>query len=190
MDESYSSVFENAPIGIFRFSVLGELLSANPFLLKMLDYNSIEELKEAGINHLFFGANHAEFIEFIDKRIDIVDFATEWESKNGEKLLVKLNAKVFYSDEKPSYYECFVEDISEIKFNENLILNDGLFGQWIFDGSIIPIIIIDFESYKVVKLNEAAVKILGFKSKREVLSIRPEDVSAERQYDGTLRVRR
>ncbi|NJO92227.1 MAG: PAS domain-containing protein [Chloroflexia bacterium] len=90
---------------------------------------------------------------------------------------------VYASEGKPVYYECFAEDITKSKSGENPIINDGLFGQWIFDSSIIPIVIIDFETNKVIKLNEAAVKILGFKSMEEALGIHPREVFAEKQRE-------
>ncbi|MGM0509484.1 MAG: substrate-binding periplasmic protein, partial [Fusobacteriota bacterium] len=55
----------------------------------------------------------------------------------------------------------------------------------IFESSIIPIVIMDAKTYQYVECNKAAVKASGLKSKENVLSKTPIDLSAPIQYDGT-----
>jgi PAS domain S-box-containing protein len=186
-DNPYKSLFKKAPVGILQFSGSGEVLLANPFLIEMLGYDSEEELKEHTVEQIFFSLDFQQFKETVGKKGKLADFETEWKKKAGEKIIVKINS-VYVPDSQTDYYDCFVEAITERNSGENIVIHDGLFGQWVFDSSIIPIVILDFETNRVIKLNEAAVKILGFKSEKEVLGIHPEEVFAEKQHDGSLSI--
>jgi len=44
IEASYRNLFENTPIGIYRTTPDGRILMANPALLEMLGYSSLEEL--------------------------------------------------------------------------------------------------------------------------------------------------
>ena len=53
-EERFRSLFENATVGIYRTSPAGEILVANPALLKMLGYRSMEELAERNLEEQGF----------------------------------------------------------------------------------------------------------------------------------------
>ncbi len=184
VNSPYKSLFKNAPIGILQFSVSGEVHLANPFLIEMLGHDSEEELKKHSIEQIFYKPDFQELKKILEQNGKVVDFEAEWRKKDSEEIIVKIN--LAYNSEDQPYYECFVEDITESKSEESAVMHDRLLGQWVFDSSVIPIVILDFETNKVIKLNDAAVKILGFKSQKDVLGIHPQEVFAEKQHDGML----
>ena len=55
----------------------------------------------------------------------------------------------------------------------------------LFEKSADPILIIE-EGYQFIDCNEAAVRILGYKSKEALLNVHPADLSPIRQPDGQL----
>lgn len=55
----------------------------------------------------------------------------------------------------------------------------------LFDGSRIPIVILDPQSMSFVDCNEAAVASCGFRSRSEMIGKTPLDISPPRQYDGS-----
>ena len=56
--------------------------------------------------------------------------------------------------------------------------------RWrIFEGSRIPIIVMDLDTFQFVDCNPAAVEIYGYRSREETIGKTPADVSAAVQYD-------
>jgi PAS domain-containing protein len=47
-EERYRNLFVNSPLGIYRISTDGQILMANPTLIRMLEYSSFDELTSTG----------------------------------------------------------------------------------------------------------------------------------------------
>ena len=183
----YDKLFENARLGIYRVSSNGELLHANPAFLNMLGFKSVKELKGTGLKHIFTEPERKDFFKLIKKDGFVENFESGWRKKNGEAIMVKENTSVVYdADGEILYYEGFIEDVTKQKIKEQPLIKNEIFGQWVFDSSIIPIMVMDYESIKFIELNEAAVKIYGLKSRDEILGKTPLHFSPEKQYDGAL----
>ena len=52
----YRSLFDNSPIGIYRTTPAGEILDANPALLEMLGYATLDELRQRNLEETGFRA--------------------------------------------------------------------------------------------------------------------------------------
>ncbi len=59
------------------------------------------------------------------------------------------------------------------------------FRKRVFESSLVPIVIMDGETFAYLDCNPATVSIYGFSSKEETLGKTPYDVSAPHQYDGS-----
>jgi len=183
----YDMLFENARLGIYQATPDGKILLGNPAFIKMLGFESIEELNrnEFKIDELFIKRD--KFIQAIEKDGFVENFEQEWRKKNSEIIVVKEFASAVRNvDGKTLYYEGFVEDITKLKTRKKSLTKNENIGQRIFDSSVIPIVVMDPDSYEYLELNEAAVAVYGFSSREEALGKTPLDVSTERQYDGTL----
>ncbi len=115
-EKRYRSIFENAQIGIYQTTPEGEILKANPALLKILGYNDLESLSARNLNeNVYFISNSREdFKETIHKHGVIKDYKSEWLKKNGEKIIIRENARIVKDDSgNIKYYEGFVVDITE-----------------------------------------------------------------------------
>jgi len=58
------------------------------------------------------------------------------------------------------------------------------FKKRVFENSLLPIVVMDAETYRYIDCNPAAVKIYRFPSREATLGKTPLDVSAPVQYDG------
>ncbi|MFH1052334.1 MAG: PAS domain S-box protein, partial [bacterium] len=68
-EERYRNIFENAAVGIFRTSLDGHFLLANPTLVKMLGYDTFDELAQLNLEKDGFetGYQRNEFRELIER---------------------------------------------------------------------------------------------------------------------------
>ena len=112
----YRTIFEDTQVGIYQSTPDGEVLKANPALLKMLGYSDLESLSARNLteNGYFLSNSRKDFVETIHKHGFIKDYKTEWMKNNGEKIIIRENARVVRDDSGGvKYYEGFVVDITE-----------------------------------------------------------------------------
>jgi len=116
-EESYRSLFENSLDGIYRTTLKGKYIDANPSLIKMLGYGSKDELLAIDIPTQLYARK--EDRPKPDKRNRI--FEARLKKKDGSIIEVEINSGVTYKDGKPVCYEGIVRDITERKIAEKKI---------------------------------------------------------------------
>jgi diguanylate cyclase (GGDEF)-like protein/PAS domain S-box-containing protein len=115
-EERFRSLYENVPTGIYRTSSEGHILMANPALLKMLGYETFEELSERNLTSEGYELEflRQEFKNRIDKDGEVRGFESAWKNKDGSFINVRESAHLVKDENnQPLYYEGTVEDISE-----------------------------------------------------------------------------
>lgn len=117
-EERYRTLFENAPVGIYRTTPDGRVLAANPALVRMLGFSSFEEMAAANLNSDNYGPEYprGQFIEKIEKQGGVAGLEFVWHQKDGAPLLIRENARCIRDESGNTlYYEGTVEDITERK---------------------------------------------------------------------------
>ncbi len=116
----YKSLFENSILGIYRSTPGGEIQYANPALLKMLGYNTLEELQERNLEQDGYleSDSRTKFKEQIEQKGRIVGFESAWKKYDKSFIYIRENAICVRAKNKILYYEGTVEDITERKFTE------------------------------------------------------------------------
>ncbi|MCU0846040.1 MAG: PAS domain S-box protein, partial [Spirochaetes bacterium] len=112
----YRNLFEHSPLGIFRADVNGRLLNANPAALRMLKFESTEEINRAGLNSLYLSQeDRVRLIRMV--RQDIVSgFEMDLMRGDGHTISLSINMYLENDEEgKPLYLEGTIEDITERK---------------------------------------------------------------------------
>ena len=119
--ERFRDLFNNALLGLYRTSPDGRILMANPTLVRMLGYDSFEELavrnlEEEGFEPQYSRSNFKERIE-TDGRV--IGLEADWKRRDGTILSVRESAGAI-RDEHGNIrcYEGTVEDITERKHAE------------------------------------------------------------------------
>ena len=114
-EQQYRGVFDNAAEGIYRTTPDGRVLLANPALVRMLGYDSLERLLQRDIDaegYLDPGTRKT-FKERIERDGAVRDFVNSWRRQDGTELVVRENARaVRAADGSTQYYEGTVEDIT------------------------------------------------------------------------------
>jgi len=184
-EERYRNIFLNAPIGIYRTTPQGEIVLANPALIKMLDYSSFDELKKMNLNSGGFDRNYlrSEFIEKIEKQKVLLNFESSWLTKKGNTIYVVESAKVVSDSEgKTLYYEGMVEDISERKQAELAIRKSEEKYRLLFMSNPNPMWVYSTVDYMFLAANEIAVENYGY-SLNEFLGMSLFDIRPESEWE-------
>lgn len=111
-EERYRSLFENSLDGIYRTTLGGKYIYANPALVKMLGYGSKDELLAIDIPTQLYARKE----DRPSKRNRI--FETQLKKRDGSIIDVGISSRVICKDGKLVYYEGIVSDITRQKIAE------------------------------------------------------------------------
>ena len=112
----FRGIYENATIGIYRTLPDGTMLMANPTLLSMLGYNSLDELiKEKREGKIYVNENEfTQFKELLQKEDIIHGYETDWKKSDGTIIHIRENAVVVKDSQgNILFHDGTVEDITE-----------------------------------------------------------------------------
>jgi diguanylate cyclase (GGDEF)-like protein len=105
-EQRYQELFDNVLTGVYRLGSDGHILLANPALIRMLGYESFDELAARKLSPPGRIANPSHPPQ-------LIGFERTWKKKNGERITVRESCRAF-RDETGAvlYYEGVVEDIT------------------------------------------------------------------------------
>jgi Amt family ammonium transporter len=126
-EEKYRSIFENAIGGIFQTTPDGQYLSANPTLARIYGYANVGEMIRGirDIQHQLYvdPQRRQDFREQIQATGVVRNFESQVFRVDGSVIWISENARVIRDETGVvQYYEGTVEDISERKQDEALLL--------------------------------------------------------------------
>jgi len=119
-EEKYRSIFENAVEGIFQSTPEGNFITVNPTLVRMLGYDSAEDLMESfneSKNQLYTDPNHrSEFKRLLEEQGTVQRFENQVYRKDRSVMWISESARtVRNAAGEVLYYEGTVEDITGLK---------------------------------------------------------------------------
>jgi PAS domain S-box-containing protein len=118
----YRRLVDNATYGIFRSSLRGDcFLSVNPALVKMLNYDSTEELQSRRISRDIFRVpeERAEVLRQLAEKGEVRGIETQWRRKDGSFIHVRLSGRAERDGRGEAVFgDGIVEDVSEPRLLE------------------------------------------------------------------------
>jgi PAS domain S-box-containing protein len=123
-EERFRSLYNDAVACLYRTNSQGEILLANRALVKMLGFQSFEELSARNLKETGYAPSYQrqQFVDQIEKKGEINGLEAIWICRDGKEIFVRENAKAIYdSDRKILYYDGNVEDITERKRAEEAL---------------------------------------------------------------------
>ncbi len=122
-EHKFRSLYENAVEGIFRTTVEGRMLTANPAMARILGYASAEDLLTSVVD---IGAQiyadqqqRAVILGVLREKDSVSDFETRFRRKDGSETWVSISARVERDETgEISYIEGSLLDINERKEKE------------------------------------------------------------------------
>ncbi len=169
----YRTIFENSPFGIYRSTLDGRVIIANPALIKMLGFDSLEDLKKRDIDRegYYHKKNRLEFIKRVMSTDEFIVHESVWRKKDGSPIPVREKARaVKDSAGNLLYFEGTVEDITEQKEKEERIL----YQNQLLAAAQDAILATDL-NFKITYWNRSAEKLYGWKAE-EVLGKRIDEI--------------
>ena len=167
-EERYRTLQSNLPLGVFRTTPEGNLLSVNPAMIKMLGYKSKEEFKPVPIVDVYVDLHQREeFVKRLQKEGSVTDFEIQLMRKDGSIFWVSMNATfVVDAEGKILYYDGVFEDITERKKAEEALKKSEERYRTIFGFSPEAIVYLDMQG-TLLAANKKIYDWLGY---------RPEEV--------------
>jgi len=167
-EERYRTLQSNLPLGVFRTTPEGNLLSVNPAMIKMLGYKSKEEFKPVPIVDVYVDLHQREeFVKRLQKEGSVTDFEIQLMRKDGSIFWVSMNATfVVDAEGKILYYDGVFEDITERKKAEEALKKSEERYRTIFAFSPEAIVYLDMQR-TLLAANKRVYDWLGY---------RPEEV--------------
>ena len=122
--ERFRSIFENSMIGMYLTTPDGQILMANPALVRMLGYSSFVDILQLNLEENGYHLQYprSTFKELMEAEGEVVELESAWLKKNGNILYVCESARSVLDDAgNVLYYEGTVEDITERKRAEDIL---------------------------------------------------------------------
>lgn len=121
----FRGLYENATVGIYRTSLSGKILMANPTLLRILGYNSFSEVTNLEAKDSYADPKTREiFTKELHLKGKVFGFESKWKKKDGTIIYVRESARLVKDDEgNPLYLEGTVEDITDKKIAEEQLIS-------------------------------------------------------------------
>ena len=181
--ELYQSLFNNIPLGVFRSTPDGRVISANPAMAEIYGYSTVEELLERPAQAYYKEDRVREqLLDILEKVGHVKGFET-WEyKKDGTEIMVSTNyTAIKNSKGELLYIDGVVEDISERKLQEQEFRKLSIAVQ----QSPISIMITDTNG-TIEYVNPQFLKLSGY-SMRELIGENPKILSSgktsKKEYD-------
>lgn len=115
-EERFRGIFDKSPLGIYQTAPSGEIKIANSTLVKLLDYDSLDDLKQINLNEYGYldEKGRDEFRSRIDQAGEVSGFEQSWKKKDGSVIHVnEFSWAIRDTSGEIIAYEGIVQDISE-----------------------------------------------------------------------------
>ena len=117
-EERFRSLYENVPVGIYRTTPDGSILLANPTLLRMLRFDTFEQMAQRNLGQADYEPDYprAQFMAALEKDGEITGIESIWHTSAGGTIFVRESAHAVRDAQGQTlYYDGTVEDITERK---------------------------------------------------------------------------
>jgi PAS domain S-box-containing protein len=163
----YRSLFENAVEGIFRSTPEGRFAEVNPALVRMLGYDSADEVLALWLpDDLYVDPTERERLRAQYEPLGVLEgIELRWKKKDGTPIIVSLYAQAMHDAQGTLIgYEGMVLDITKRKQAEEELLRLSVAVRMSTDS----IVLTDLEG-KITEVNEAALRMYGTDEKGDLV---------------------
>ncbi len=122
----YRGLFENVVDGVYIASRDGDIITANPALVEMLGYESVEDLKSVGKTTVLYvnPIDRERVFARLEAQGVVKNFEYRLRCKDGSEIVVLENSRAILDDGKIVAHEGTITDITERKRAETRIFEE------------------------------------------------------------------
>ena len=123
-EDKYRSLTSQVPVGVYRSTPDGQLVYSNPALVKILGYNSVEELLELNVEQLYvYSSDRKNQFQAAEGTTEIIQSEFQLRKKSGEIIWVRDNSRLIYNKHgQPEYFDGVLEEITLQKAADEALL--------------------------------------------------------------------
>ena len=168
-ERRYRSLFEQNLAGVFRSCVDGTVLACNDAFVRMMGYDSKEEIIDMHANGLYFAdTERHDFINILRKHKKLYDYEITVRRKNGEPLHVIENLFLFTDPVTgKEIYDGVMIDITERKLSEQKVIDSERRYRSLFEQNLAGVYRTSANG-TILACNTAFAKMLGYNSVDEL----------------------
>jgi len=182
--KTYRTLVEKIPDGVYKSTHDGKFLNVNPAMVKMLGYESSQELMAIDINKdLYFDESDRESLTLEDMRNDLEVFRLR--KKDGSEVWVEDNGwYTFDSMGNTLYHEGVLRDVTARKLAEEELRETKDYLDKLLTYANSPIIVWD-SKFRITKFNKAFERLTGLQA-ADVLNLTVDILFPESSRDRSL----
>lgn len=176
----YRSFFQNAPVGVFRSTLSGRLIEANPVVMEIFGASSQEELLEWGRdfpgNSLVHPEHRAEHLQQLAASPD--GWGVDVQLRRLDGSIFSARVTVALSDDSTSgetVVHGILEDVTERQAAAARVAQSEKKFSMLFRSAPFPISLATFPVRRFVDVNDAFLELSGY-SYREVIGKTPAEI--------------
>ncbi len=175
-EERYRLLFENIPLGLYRSTPDGKVLMANPAYIKMLGFDSFEEVACLNLDECNGEMyDRSAFKAELERKGEVRGRESALTGKDGKVVIVNESARAIRDDRgRLVCYEGTLEDITERKRSDDMLRASEERYRSLFDCADDVIYSHDLAG-RLTALNRAGERLLGY-PRYEALGRDIEDV--------------
>ncbi|MCX6122489.1 MAG: PAS domain S-box protein [Ignavibacteriales bacterium] len=164
-EERYRELYTNANIGIYRTTPNGDILLANPQLLNMLGFSSIEALKARNLEQSGFEPSYprTDFKRKMEQEGEVKGLESAWRRRDGSTIFVRENAKAIHDpDNSILYYDGIAEDITEHKHAEESLRKSEELFKMLVESSPVAIAVFSGATKDIEYVSHRFTQLFGY----------------------------
>jgi two-component system, sensor histidine kinase and response regulator len=172
-EKRFRTLFENSTVGLYRTTPDGCILMANPALLRMLGYETLEELACRNLEKSGFEPDYPRqvFRQQIERDGEVRGLEAAWQKRDGSTIFVRESARAIRGEHgEVLYYDGIVEDITQRKWAEDALRDSEQRHRQLFERNLAGVFRATMEG-KILDCNQACARVLGYGSREELLSV-------------------
>jgi len=175
-EERYRSLFDGVPVGLYRTTVAGQFLDANPALAKMLGYLDRESLLAANAVDMYVDSEDRRRWQALMECEGVMRASeVQWRCHDGTVIGVQESAHaVRGTDGRVLYYEGGVENITERKRAEEALRASEQRYRLLFERTLAGVYRSTLDG-RILDCNESYARIFGYDSPEEILALRASE---------------
>lgn len=184
-EERFRTFFDRVPVGLYRTTADGDVLEANPTLLKMFGYQDFKSFQKLNASDLYVKSEDHEgwlddFMKYAIEDKYITE--TQFKRRDGTVFWASDATRAVY-DESGNllYYEGSLTDISKRKMAEEAMRKSEERFRHIFENATVGLYRTT-PAGDILLANQTLIKMLGYKSLKELAARNLETDGFEPEY--------